>query len=275
MGIHVPDLSASAFDRISQIAAKEAGLNLPPSKHAMVAARLGRRLSRLGISDYDAYLDLITAPHSRERRRMVATLTTNVSKFFRERHHFDLLSAQIFPALLRSARNGQRVRIWSAGCANGQEAVSMAICLLQQDPHAHELDIRILGTDIDPSVIRYAQLGTYHTSMLGGLSDADVQGYFRPDRSANSVRVDHRVQQMTLFRELNLHGHWPMPGQFNVIFCRNVVIYFDRAHQDRLWARYHAKLARQGYLFVGHSERVPPGFGYTGLPGCHTAYQKT
>lgn len=241
----------------------------------MVATRLGRRLSRLAIDSYDEYLALVDAPDSHERLRMVATLTTNVSRFFREAHHFEHLRREILPGLIAAARSGQRVRLWSAGCANGQEAVSIAICLLELEPAAHRLDIRILGTDFDPSVVRYAQLGTYHHSMLGGLSSDQLARYFTKDTSARSYRVDDRIVRMTLFRDLNLHGHWPMPGRFDAIMCRNVVIYFDRAHQNALWRRFWSKLTLEGHLFVGHSERVPSRFGYQAHPTCHTAYQRS
>ena len=255
------DQSASAiedstFDAIAAIAHREAGLSLPREKSAMVAARLRRRMGRLGISSFEEYLRLITDPDGTERRRMVAALTTNVSSFFREPHHFEALRAQILPDLLERAAAGARLRIWSAGCANGQEAYSIALTILDLAPDASSLDIRILGTDIDPSVVRFSELGTYHSSMMGDVPERMRSQYFVFDSFSNTFRAADALRQLVLFRDLNLHGPWPMPGRFDVIFCRNVVIYFDEAGQKSLWPRFEDRLTDSGWLIVGHSERI-------------------
>lgn len=255
-GPNAAELTASTFSSISEIAYEVAGLYLPSSKHSMVAARIARRMTRLAVNSFDEYVELISDPNAPERRRMIAALTTNVSQFFREPHHFEVFRSKLLPPLIQAARSGARLRIWSAGCANGQEAYSLSITLLDCMPDATDYDIRILGTDIDPSVIRFAQLGTYHSSMMSGLTDAQKEMYFSFDASSGSFGVKPTLRNLTIFRELNLHGSWPMPGRFDVIMCRNVVIYFDQTKQSELWTRFHDKLNRSGWLFVGHSERL-------------------
>lgn len=250
------ELSDGNLRVIAAIAHKDAGLSIGTSKKAMVAARLSKRLGRLGLSSFDEYLDLIAKPNSSECRRMVAALTTNVSHFFREPHHFDALRRVVLPPLLERARDRHRVRLWSAGCANGQEAYSIALTLLELEPQAAALDIRVLGTDIDPSVIRFAQLGAYHSSMMDHVSGGHAEEHFVHDAASDTWSAGHDLRALTFFRELNLHSKWPMPGHFDIIFCRNVVIYFDAEGQRTLWSRFQEKLTDGGWLFVGHSERI-------------------
>ena len=254
--IAAPEMDDRTFMAIAAIARDIAGLSLPHTKKTLVTVRLARRLSRLAISDFEQYLAIISDSGSPERRRMVAALTTNVSTFFREPHHFDALRSKILPPLIENARRGGRFRIWSAGCANGQEAYSVALTLLELAPDAPTLDIRILGTDIDPSVVRFAQLGAYHGSMMTGVPPVLRESHFKYDSSAQTYLASPAMRHLAIFRELNLIEPWPMPGRFDVIFCRNVVIYFDERVQANIWRRMKSKLTDQGWLLVGHSERL-------------------
>ncbi|MEM6896564.1 MAG: protein-glutamate O-methyltransferase CheR, partial [Pseudomonadota bacterium] len=267
-------LSEETFQAIAAVAYDVAGLYLPASKRAMVASRISRRLSRLALTSFDDYLDLISSPGAPERRRMVAALTTNVSTFFREPHHFDTLRMTVLPELLSAARGGERLRIWSAGSAHGQEAYSIALTILDLEPEAPDLDIRILGTDIDPSVVRAAALGAYHASMVGDIAPVQLTRYFTYDASAHTYVVTPDLRGLVMFRELNLHGAWPMPGRFDVIFCRNVVIYFDEAGQNALWSRFQDKLVDGGWFMVGHSERIPHNVAPELTPLGHTIYRR-
>lgn len=269
-----PEMDGRTFRAIAAIAGEIAGLSLPSTKKTMVSVRLSRRLSRLAVSSFEEYLGIISVPGSPERRRMVAALTTNVSTFFREPHHFDALRSAILPPLIENARRGERLRIWSAGCANGQEAYSIALTLLELAPDAASLDIRILGTDIDPSVVRFAQLGAYHASMMTGVPTLLRDMHFSYDSSAQTYLASPAMRRMAIFRELNLHEPWPMPGRFDIIFCRNVVIYFDDKAQVSLWTRLKSKLKERGWLLVGHSERLV-GKSADGLElAQHTIYQR-
>ncbi|MEM1374456.1 MAG: CheR family methyltransferase [Pseudomonadota bacterium] len=252
-----PKLSDTTFRAISDIAHDVAGLHLPASKKALVASRISRRLSRLALSSFEDYLGLIQERGAPERRRMATALTTNVSTFFREQHHFAVLEQVILPPLLARAAQGDRLRIWSAGCANGQEAYSIALSILDISPDTKALDVRVLATDIDPLAIRTAQLGAYHASMMSDVPAAHKERHFDYDASAQTYVASPALRALVLFRELNLHGPWPMPGRFDIIFCRNVVIYFDEEGRNALWSRFQEKLTDGGWLLVGHSERVP------------------
>lgn len=271
-----PGLSAAGFRQIAAIALEEAGLAIPEGKIALVQSRLSKRMRAIGIDAFESYVALVSDRQNRdERRELVSVLTTNVSSFFRERHHFDVFAAQVLPPLAaRLARRAGSVRIWSAGCSSGQEPYSIAMECLRAIPDAPEKDLLILATDIDPAILARASAGRYGAQEMSGVPDADRTRFFtRDDGGVHSV-VKDPLRRLVRFRELNLHGAWPMRGKFDVIFCRNVVIYFDEAHQARLWPRFHAALSPGGFLFLGHSERIHPldgsGFSSAGV----TVYRK-
>lgn len=250
--------SPEAVARITKIAHREAGLHIAPGKAAMLRTRLARRLRALGLPDFDAYAALVSSPDGvQEVPAMISALTTNVSHFFRESHHFDLLRNDVLPGLIGRAKAGGRVRIWSAGCSNGQEPFSIAMTL-REAGLPETADVRILGTDIDPSVIEFARRGIYSDAMTAGVPPELRDRCFSPQRVGTETNwaVRDEIRNMIRFRILNLLDDWPMHGQFDAIFCRNVVIYFDTATQDGLWPRFADALQPGGWLFVGHSERV-------------------
>ncbi|MZQ89059.1 hypothetical protein GVY41_07720 [Frigidibacter albus] len=241
---------------IARIAHAEAGIVIAPGKTSMVQSRLAKRLRALDLPDYDSYLALVQSDAGRdERRRMISALTTNVSHFFRESHHFETLRNEVLPPLLSKARAGGRVRLWSAGCSNGQEAWSMAMTVLELMPDAANHDLRILATDIDPMVVEKGRSATYDAQMVSGVDTGLRKRFF--ETAGGQFRLIPAAQALVSFHELNLHAPWPMRAPFDAIFCRNVVIYFDAETQDRLWHRFAEALAPGGWLFVGHSERVP------------------
>lgn len=268
------ELGVQTFQAIAEIAKLEAGLDLPLGKRRMVAGRLLKRLVRLDLPSYEAYLDRLESGDPEELRRLISALTTNVSAFFREAAHFDYLQRKVFPELLHEARGGGRIRLWSAGCAQGQEAFSLAMALVEVAPDAPRYDIRILATDIDRSVLRSAEFGTYHASMLKGLSAERTEAYLVPDHAREVFQVRQDLRDMVIFRPLNLHEAWPMPGRFDVILCRNVVIYFGPAEREALWPRFQDKLNPGGCLCVGHSEKVIPAAAPLLEPDGHTIYRR-
>jgi len=258
-GAQQSDMPEDVFAAISKLAHDEAGLMIPASKHALVQSRISRRLRALGMTDFNAYLRLVHSDAGGgERRNMISALTTNVSAFFREGHHFETLSGMA-TSLIERARSGEKVRIWSAGCSSGQEPFSIAMTLLEADGRAGAHDIRILATDIDPAVLDVARKGFFDESQMAGVSHPLREQYFIASSGGRFGATDV-LRRMISFRELNLLGHWPMKGRFHAIFCRNVVIYFDESTQAALWPRFRRALLDNGLLFVGHSERVPnPG----------------
>ncbi|WP_417267425.1 CheR family methyltransferase [Celeribacter baekdonensis] len=252
-------ISDQAFARIAKIALREAGIVLATSKVSMVKSRLTRRLRALGMSSFDDYLDLVeTGNDSTELGNFISALTTNVSHFFRENHHFEFLAKTILPSLQRKLAAGGKVRIWSAGCSNGQEPYSIAMTLLNADPSLIKKNIKILATDIDPEVLSQARSAQYKGSLTTGLTDEIIAKHFSRDQQGDEIvmTVNANVRGLVSFRQLNLHAEWPMKGKFDVIFCRNVVIYFDEETQARLYRRYAQVLEAGGWLMLGHSERI-------------------
>ncbi len=264
------------FQALSDLAYREAGLVLSPGKAAMIKSRLRHRLKALGLDgleDYCAYVN--EKGGTEERRHMISALTTNVSGFFREPHHFDQLSRELVPDMIRRLRSDKSVRIWSAGCSNGQEPYSIAMLMLEHDAVFAEKDFKILATDIDPQVVQFARTGIYDQAQVAGLSPERLKRFAEPTKDAageEKFGMGSRLRQMIAFKELNLIAPWPMKGQFDCIFCRNVVIYFDAETQDRLWPRFGNQLRPDGVVFVGHSERInTPSF----RPAGATSYRKS
>ena len=252
-------LDPESFRAIADFAYRESGLTLVEEKATMIQSRLRQRLRALGLSGFTEYCALIGSEAGQEERRhLISALTTNVSHFFREAHHFETLTA-FLDERLPHLRSGGQMRIWSAGCSNGQEAVSAAIALLEHAPEITSLDLRILGTDIDPKVVSFARAGIYPDRLMNGLADGLRQKYFSPADAAGgetSFAVVPTIRNMIRFNELNLLAKWPMTRPFDVILCRNVVIYFDADTQAALWPRFRRVLKPDGLLFLGHSERI-------------------
>lgn len=247
------------FMAIARMLHDDAGIALSENKASLVYSRLAKRLRALGLESFHDYCRLVAgADGVGERQNMLAALTTNVTRFFREPHHFEHLRTSVLPGLVAHARARGRVRIWSAGCSTGQEPYSIALTILEALPEAASLDVRILATDIDPNVVATGRAAVY--------SDEAVQPVPARLRDRWMVRVrdgsreawgaGEEMRRLVAFRELNLMGHWPMKGRFDAIFCRNVVIYFDEPTQARIWSRFAPLLNPGGRLYVGHSERV-------------------
>ncbi len=260
-------LDAKSFKTIADLAYRESGLTLVAEKSSMVQSRLRHRLRDLGLASFSAYCDLIQSDAGRvERGHLISALTTNVSHFFRERHHFETLSNEL-DRLLPRLRMGGAMRIWSAGCSNGQEALSAAVTMLEHTPTIHEMDLLILATDIDPQVVQFARHGVYPERLMGGVPAHLRAKYFRQNGAGDDTTYEAvpAVRDMVRYNQLNLLGDWPMSRAFDVIFCRNVVIYFDVATQEKLWPRFRQALDPVGVMFLGHSERIiePPKYGLT------------
>lgn len=250
-------LSDKAFQNIAEIAISDAGLSIPISKKSLVQSRVSRRMRALGLNAIDDYLNkLSNNKDTEERRQLISILTTNVSSFRREQHHFEHLVSKVMPTLKEKLEKGGRIRIWSAGCSGGQEPYTIGIEILKCIPAAAEKDVLVLATDIDPAILQKARSGTYNASDLQVISADDRKRYFQSD--GQSFRVSNDLRSLVRFRELNLHTDWPMTGTFDAIFCRNVLIYFDEAHQRALWPRFREMLVHGGHLYLGHSERIHP-----------------
>ena len=268
--------TAADFRRIAAMLHGDAGIALPESKATLVYSRLAKRLRALGLSSFKDYCALVSETEGLdERQRMLSALTTNVTRFFREPHHFDHLHTQMLGPLLERARAGGRVRLWSAACSSGQEPYSMAMTVLAAAPDAHRLNIKILATDIDPTVVQEAIEGVYGETAMAGLPREQRARWFEAvnDRGEPAWRASEALRAMISFRELNLIGDWPMSGRFDAIFCRNVVIYFEDATQERVWSRFPPLMQPGAALYIGHSERVTGPAAASLAPAGITTYR--
>lgn len=237
----------------------DAGIYLNESKASLVYSRLSKHIRNLGLKGFRDYCQLVASPAGAAARRdMLSHLTTNFTRFFRENHHFEHLKTDVLPGLIARAKNGGRVRIWSAACSDGQEPYSIALTVLSLLPNAADYDFRILATDIDPKILALARAGAYDATALETVSPAMRKQWFREVEinGRGKWQVDDRVKRLITFNELNLMAQWPLKGPFDVIFCRNVVIYFDEPTQMKIWSRFAGVLDTGGHLYIGHSERV-------------------
>lgn len=269
------ELTDKEFEAFVAIAARSAGLAIPDSKKSLVQSRVARRLRTLKIATAKEYLDFVSQDKS-EERELISVLTTNVSSFYRENHHFDFLRDTIAPRLREKLNSGQPVRIWSAGCSSGQEPYTIATELTKALPGIADKDFLILASDIDPAILKKAKAGEYPSRELDAFQNEDRSRLFTPVEGAEDLfRVSDELKSLIRFRELNLHGPWPMQSKFDAIFCRNVLIYFNDDHQNKLWPRFRNQLEDGGWLLIGHSERIQNteshGFKTVGV----TTYQKT
>lgn len=255
-GGDVPALAPETFARLAAALRGEAGIQLPESKGALVVSRLARRLRALGLPDFESYAQFVAEPGGAgERRAMVEALTTNHTFFGREPHHFEHLRAAVLPDLARRARGGGRVRLWCAGCSTGPEAWTIALNVHAALPDAGALDVRVLATDIDRTVLATAREGRYEAEALEPLGPAEREAGFEP-AGAGALSARPALRDLLRFRELNLLAEWPMRGTFDAVFFRNVAIYFDQPLREALWHRMAERIRPGGFLYAGHSERL-------------------
>jgi chemotaxis protein methyltransferase CheR len=244
--------------RIAAIMRQETGVVLDESKINLIYSRLAKRLRALELQSFSEYCDLIAQPEwHAERSAMIAALTTNVTRFFREPHHFEHLKIAILQPLIARAKQGGKIRLWSAACSSGQEPYSMALTILALLPDAAKYDIKILATDIDPNMIAFGIAGVYDAGLMADIPAELSRRWFQPaaDRTKH-FSAGQELRELVSFRKLNLIGDWPMQGRFQAIFCRNVVIYFDDATKNQIWERMVRLLEDNGALYIGHSERI-------------------
>jgi chemotaxis protein methyltransferase CheR len=243
------------FQRIAGLAGRYTGIVLGDHKRDMVYGRIARRVRKLNLFSFTHYLDYLEANTTQELSCFINVITTNLTSFFRENHHFDYLEKTVLPELRKKNATAKRLRIWSAGCSSGQEPYSIAMTLLKASMPG-DWDIKILATDLDSDVLAKAKQAVYSIADVDGLNDATIKGSFQHSSNNKEVKVKEKVSKYIHFKRLNLLENWPMSGPFDVIFCRNVVIYFDKPTQKILFNRYADMLSIGGYLFIGHSENL-------------------
>ncbi len=247
------------FSILRKLVSEHTGIVLSDAKKELVYGRLSRRLRKLGLNSFDVYCDLLEkTDNDDEFVNFVNAVTTNLTSFFRENHHFEFLSQTVIPWLLRENASSRRIRIWSAGCSTGEEPYSVAMVLRESIPDIDNWDVRLLATDIDSSVLETASQGVYTEERINGLSKQRARRWFRrgTGEQQGNVKVSRELQNLITFKQLNLMHPLPMRGPFDIIFCRNVVIYFDKPTQRVLFDKYANIMRHDGYLFIGHSENL-------------------
>ncbi|MFD2232404.1 CheR family methyltransferase [Phaeospirillum tilakii] len=246
------------FAALAGYLTRETGIVVTKHKRQMVSGRLVKRLRALGLRSFKDYCALIEGPDGRgELENMVNALTTNITHFFREPHHFDHLRSRVLEPRAAEQPRRPRMRLWSAGCSTGQEPYSIAMTVAATLHPPGAWDALILATDIDTNVLGRAAAGIYSAEEGETIPETYRRRFLRhvhgePDR----VQISDDIRALIRFRRLNLHQAWPMKGPFDVIFCRNVAIYFDKPTQHRLFNRFADLLVPGGMLYLGHAESL-------------------
>ena len=265
------------FDFLSKLVGENAGINLTDEKRELVYGRVAKRLRLLGVRSFRDYCDLLRQDKKDELTNFINSITTNVTSFFRENHHFEYLADQLIPHIIKNKSGLARpqLRIWSAGCSTGEEPYSIAMVLRENIRDIDRWDAKILATDLDSNVLDIARKAEYPSER------ADKLGPERKKRwmlmgagpKTGQVKIRSSIRGMVHFKQLNLTDAWPINCTFDCIFFRNVAIYFTRDTQIRLLNRFADHLEDNGTLFVGHAESligISRRFKNTGL----TVHQK-
>ena len=249
------ELSPTDFHQIAEIVMGNCGIMLPASKIGLVRTRLQGRIRKLGIDTYAKYVALLKSPAGAEELpELISVISTNVTSFNREPHHFEHFRAHVVPSLVQKLSRGQEVRIWSAGCSNGSEPYTIACAVKEAMPNVNNAKFKILATDIDQHSLSIGRSGLYPEDMVSKMESVLLKKYFTETNGKFQIAND--VMKMVSFKQLNLMNPWPMKKSYDAIFCRNVMIYFSQENQERLMQKFADRLNTGAFFYIGHSERM-------------------
>ncbi|HAS88765.1 MAG TPA: chemotaxis protein CheR [Desulfovibrio sp.] len=253
-----PRMTDADFGKFSKLIKEEFGIKMPPSKKTMLEARLQKRLRALGFSCHSEYCDFLFSPggFEKELTQLIDVVTTNTTDFFREPKHFELLLSTVLPDLCQ--RSSRPVKLWSAGCSSGEEPYTLCMVLNEFTERNPNFKYSLMATDISTDILRKAMNAVYPMSKVDVVPMALKKKYLlkSKDKAKPLVRVAPGLRKKVDFKRLNFMEPFPFKDQKDIIFCRNVVIYFDRATQYMLFKKFCATLTKGGYLFIGHSESI-------------------
>lgn len=247
------EMNNEEFALYQQLIYKECGINLTPAKKQLLTVRLGKPMRALNIQSFRAYRNYIQKDQSRQELiQLIDAISTNKTDFFREIDHFHFLQSQVFPTLL----NRHRIRFWSAGCSSGEEPCTIGMTILEHTGGVIDRDIKILATDISTKILTKAEQAIYSTDQIAGVPGLLRHKYFLKGEQDGYYLVKKPIRDLIRFRRLNFMEPFPLNTKFDIIFCRNVMIYFDKTTQEGLINKFANQLAPGGYLFIGHSESL-------------------
>jgi chemotaxis protein methyltransferase CheR len=248
------------FKRLSDFIHNEVGIKLPSSKKVMVEARLQKRLRTLGMPGYHQYYEFLFSPKGLDEElvHLIDVITTNTTEFFREPRHFEVLTQEVLPAWRTAYGPARPFRLWSAGCSTGEEPYTLSIVLSEFALRMQGFRFSVMATDISTRVLSLAKNGIYPEERLAKMSLELKRRYFlrSKDKSRKLVRLVPELRKAIDFRRLNFMEPFSFPEPLDTIFCRNVMIYFDRATQEQLLQKFCMQLRQGGFLFIGHSESL-------------------
>lgn len=251
-------LSEEEFARFAKLIYTESGIYLKDTKITLLSNRLRKRLKALGLDSFSEYYDYIYNLHdkSKEIEALIDVVSTNETYFFRNERQFDALMMHCLPDIANKRRDKRRLRIWSAGCSTGEEPYTIGICILENLKFFEGWDVSIIATDIAPSVLDFAKKGEYTGRRIEKVTQQHLQKYFiQNKRNPDVFMIKNDVKKLVKFSTHNLFKD-EYPAELDIIFCRNVMIYFDKMHRERLVERFYKALSMDGYLFIGHSETL-------------------
>jgi chemotaxis protein methyltransferase CheR len=263
------------FDFLRRVSNQRTGIVVTDDKFDMFYSRLARRVRALGLSSFSDYCDFLEAPNNADEiTELVNAVTTNLTAFFRENHHFEFLADTALPEAVKRNRAERSLRIWSAGCSTGEEPYSIAMILAEKHSMLRGWDTRILASDIDSNVLAQARSGIYPMARVEGLPSSRLKQFFQKGRGAQQgkARVREVLRSLIRFDQINLMEALQLERQ-DIIFCRNVIIYFDKPTKAALMDRFADVLVDGGYLIIGHSESLYQVTDRFELVG-HTVYRK-
>ncbi|WP_353120358.1 CheR family methyltransferase [Nitratidesulfovibrio sp.] len=256
-------MSQKLFDRMSRFVYEQVGIKLPGSKRVMLEARLQKRLRVLGMASYDQYVDYLFTEKGfdEELRNFIDVVTTNTTEFFREPRHFDYLTSTLLPGWTTEAarlRSQRTLRVWSAGCSIGMEPYTLAMVLRDYQERTPGFNFSILATDISSRALQQAVRAVYEEERVHNVPDPFRKRYLlrSRDRSRRLVRIGPELRSAVRFERLNFMDPFGFTEPMDIIFCRNVIIYFDKPTQEGLFGRFCQCLRPGGHLFIGHSESL-------------------
>ncbi len=263
-GAAAVELSVVDFNRIREHLRRETGVRFEDKKLTLFRSRLAKRLRVLGFNDYTEYADFLIGqgPDGGELGIALNLVTTNLTSFFREAHHFEYLAETLIPEILAAPGRERTIRIWSCACSTGAEPYTLAIVLREALNDHPDWDVKILASDINTEVLAYAERGIYSAEEVRGVPAALLRRHYQRGNGqrAGHYRIHPDTRRLVSFRQVNLLRPWPdLPSPFDSIFCRNVLIYFSAEDQEKVITEFGAKLRLGGALFLGHSENVPAG----------------